>query len=105
MKRNSKWKNIAKARKLLHLGDTATIKQIKQSYRDLAKRHHPDTASPEEDGRAVDMEELKAAYHQLLEHCENHPVPLEQSDDQVDDEDWWMDRFGHDPLWGKQRKD
>ncbi len=103
MKKSNKWEKIAKAKGILSLGDTATINQIKQAYRELAKAHHPDTASPEEAASPIDMQELNDAYRVLLEYCENHAIPLERSNDVVDDEDWWMDRFGNDPLWGKRK--
>ena len=36
---------IDEARRLLGLGDAATLKEIKSAYRKLAHRHHPDTHS------------------------------------------------------------
>ena len=36
------FEEIDKARKLLGLGEAATLKQIKQAYRQMAFRYHPD---------------------------------------------------------------
>jgi len=36
------FKEIDKARKLLGLRDRATLKKIKQAYRNMAFRYHPD---------------------------------------------------------------
>jgi hypothetical protein len=30
---------------------------------------------------------------------------LVMQQDSLDPEDWWFDRFGQDPLWGKQREE
>jgi len=98
-----KWQQLAVARGLLGLGERAAIQEIKQAYRRWSKEHHPDTADYSVEDERVAMHELTAAYQTLLRHCEQYPVPLcrEESDQPLDGEDWWMDRFGHDPLWGK----
>lgn len=101
-----KWQQIAKARNLLGLGDKATVQEIKQAYRRLSKAHHPDTADSAAADERVAMHEITAAYQTLLRHCEQYPIPLcrEESEQPLDGEDWWMDRFGQDPLWGKGGK-
>jgi hypothetical protein len=98
------WQQLGAARELLGLGERATIREVKQAYRRLSKKHHPDLAGHGEAEMA--MHELTAAYQTLLRHCEQYPVPLcrEESDQPLDGEDWWMDRFGQDPLWGKGGK-
>lgn len=99
-----KWQEIGSARRLLGLGEKATLREIKQAYRRLAKAHHPDTANAEQaESERLAMHELTAACQALVAHCENYPVPLvqQQADEPLDCEEWWMDRFGHDPLWGK----
>ena len=37
------FEEIDKARRLLGLGDRATLKEIKQAYRKMAFRYHPDS--------------------------------------------------------------
>ena len=61
------------------------------------------------DGRASavndQMRRLTEAYKTLMHHCENFLIPLEPGEEsrELDGEDWWMDRFGQDPLWGPGR--
>ena len=105
MKKKNKWEKLAKAKEALQLSETASINQIKHAYRALAKTHHPDRAESSDGGQAIEMETLNRAYRTLIKHCENHPIPLEKQEGQVDDEDWWMDRFGNDPLWGRGKKE
>ena len=101
-----KWEQLAAARALLGLGERATVREVKQAYRRRSKEHHPDTASQEAAAERLAMHEITAAYQLLLTHCEQYPIPLcrEESDQPLDGEEWWMDRFGQDPLWGKGGK-
>ena len=36
------WEKITQARKVLQLQDTATLSEIKQAYRRMSKKYHPD---------------------------------------------------------------
>ncbi len=91
---------IVAARDLLGLGEKASLGEIKKAYRLLCKQHHPDLADPGE--ADLPMHDLTDAYRLLLDLCENYPVPLPPAElEPQSDEDWWMERFGNDPLWGK----
>lgn len=99
-----KWQEILAAKELLGLGDLASMQEIRASYRKLAKLLHPDLALAEE---RVRMQEINAAYALLLEYCATVRVPLTPGDDAsaaMDPEEWWLDRFGEDPLWGRKRE-
>ena len=51
------------------------------------------------------MPRLTEAYDTLIDYCQDYKVPLKLSeDDPTDDEDWWMNRFCNDPVWGKKRE-
>jgi molecular chaperone DnaJ len=61
---------IEEARKLLGLGEAATLKEIKRAYRTLAHRYHPDkhsNAPDEQTGEA--MKRLNWAYKLLVDYC------------------------------------
>ena len=93
------WQRIVAARDLLGLGESASIVEIRKAYRRLAKQHHPDVA---ETNGGETMHRLTEAYQVLLDYCSNYSVPLPREEvEPQNDEDWWMDRFGHDPLWSK----
>jgi len=72
---------IDEARRLLGLGDTATLKEIKRTYRKLAHRHHPDKHG---DDISVDdkqaMQRLNWAYKILTEYCSNYKYPFREED-------------------------
>lgn len=100
------WKKIVAARDLLGLAEKATLAEIKKAYRRMSKKHHPDVAEsrPGEE-LPVAMHEITAAYQLLLAYCRDYRFPLVMQQDSLDPEDWWLDRFGQDPLWGKQREE
>ncbi len=97
------WEKIIAARDLLALGEKATLAEIKKAYRRMSKKYHPDLAgSSQKRPTQVEMHEITAAYQVLLAYCQNYRFPLVMQQDTLDAEDWWMDRFGQDPLWGKK---
>lgn len=100
------WEKIVAARDLLGLAEKATLAEIKKAYRRMSKKHHPDVAeSRPGDEQPVAMHEITAAYQLLLAYCRDYRFPLVMQRDSLDPEDWWLDRFGQDPLWGKQREE
>lgn len=107
---NDEWKKIVVAKTLLELPDQATLAEIKKAYRRLAKKHHPDLAHHrpgEPDGQerqVAEMHRLTEACRILLEYGKKYKIPLMPAGDQpLEGEDWWMERFGDDPLWSPGR--
>ncbi len=100
------WQKISEAGKLLGLREEATLAEIKEAYRRKAKKNHPDLVNGEGRQQNRSMQEITAAYQTLLAYCTNYSFPLvrPENDEEVDPEDWWMDRFGQDPLWGRDRE-
>ena len=104
---NDEWKKIVEAKTLLGLPDQASLTEIKKAYRRLSKEHHPDLARHKEGGPEVQRLEshrLTEACQILLEYGKKYKIPLVPGEDQpLDGEDWWMERFGDDPLWSPGR--
>ncbi len=100
----SEWQAITKAGQLLNLGDRATLGEIKRSYHRLCKKYHPDTAD-EKSCDSKKIYQLTEAYELLTSYCDEYRYPLvPEADAQYEAEDWWMDRFGQDPVWTKGKK-
>ncbi len=98
------WDDIEEAREILELEERATLAEIKEAFRRLAKEHHPDL-----NGEGADpnrMRKLNRAYQTLQDYCSSFRFPLKKGPESeiIDDEKWWFDRFGEDPLWGKGGK-
>lgn len=104
----AQWKKIGAARELLGLAEQATVAEIKKAYRTLSKKHHPDLARSRGEasgGQGGEMQRLAEAYQLLMEYCRQFRFPLVPGADQpLEEEDWWMGRFGDDPLWSPGRK-
>jgi len=72
----AKFEEIDSARKLLGLGDAASLKEIKQAYREMAFRHHPDTGEEGQDEEM--MKKLNWAYKLLMEYCAHYAYSFEE---------------------------
>ena len=103
------WQAIEKAREVLGLGESATLAEIKRSYRRLSKLHHPDTSNSQADVSNEQMYRITAAYELLIRYCSEYRFPLRRESaskeelDIYDPEDWWQARFGQDPLWSGRK--
>ncbi len=100
------WQSIDRARELLKLDDRATLGEMKRAYHRMCKKYHPDRAGDSDRDSDI-MYHLTEAYELLMRYTDEYRFPLTPGDGDVyDPEDWWMDRFGQDPLWsnGKRRR-
>ena len=98
------WQAIVRARKILGLGDKASLAEIKKAYHRLSKKYHPDTQQGRDGTDREMMYKLTEAYNLLMRYCDSYRFPLVPPEGHIyDAEDWWMDRFGQDPLWGRRR--
>ncbi len=97
----SEWKEVVAAKELMGLGDSATLGEMKRSYRQKCKEYHPDLVGDDK-AKGDMMRKLTRAYDVLMSHYNQFKIPLVPRDGEaIEAEDWWMDRFGRDPLWGK----
>ncbi len=103
---HKEWQAIERARDLLQLGDRATLGEIKRAYHRLSKEHHPDLVDSDRKKKGEDMMyQLTSAYELLMDYCSDYRFPLAPDENSIyDAEDWWLDRFGQDPLWGRSKR-
>ena len=97
------WKKIKEAADLLGLGEKASLAEIKGAYRHLSKKHNPDvTNNQKKKVEKIEMHRLSEAYQTLLHYCSGYRFSFIPGDkEQLEGEDWWFERFGQDPQWGK----
>ncbi len=70
---------ICKARKTLKLGESATIPEIKEAYRKLSLRYHPDKCKDKDKaGCEKKFKEINNANEVLINYCLNYRFPLEE---------------------------
>ena len=72
--------DIDESRKLLGLGEIATLKEIKSAYRTMAKRHHPDKHSGTSPDETEMMSKLNHAYKILTDYCSDYKYSFRQED-------------------------
>ena len=85
---------IDQARRLLGLGELASIAEIKTAYRQMCKKWHPDVLDDEETAKRT-MKDINAAYRLLLEYCETYRFSFSPEEvASFDPERWWSQRFG-----------
>ncbi len=99
------YKRILEAAELLGLGRPVTLAQVKRKYRDLMKKWHPDKCG-ENPAKCRDMaEKIIFAYELIVEYIEDYKFSFNEEEVKknipVDRQNWWVDMYGEDPLWGR----
>lgn len=88
---------LLKAKTLLGLSDKATLFEIKQRYRNLMHKWHPDK-NPENLETAEQMSaQINSAYKTILEYCKNYEYSFKEDDIRekaASPHEWWESRFG-----------
>jgi DnaJ-class molecular chaperone len=74
------YSEIQEARKLLKLGEEATLKEIKAAYRTLAHSYHPDKAGEEGSAENETMKRLNQAYKLLMDYCKEYKYSFREED-------------------------
>ena len=94
---------VTAARKILELPDRATLQEIKSNYKRLVSKWHPDKCQDDESRCHEMTQKLNSAYKTIMAYCEQYKFSFEEAEIRkyMTDEEWWFERFGQDPLWGK----
>jgi DnaJ-class molecular chaperone len=102
----NKYQEITMARKLLELSEKASMADIKANYRRLLAEWHPDKCVDEKEKCIEKTREIIAAYKTILDYCNCYQYSFSEETVKrhLSPEQWWSDRFGDDPLWGKGNK-
>lgn len=98
--------DLVAAKNLLGLQDRATRKEIRTAYARLLKRWHPDTHPEDREACGEMTARIVEAYRIIVSYCETYQYSFAEEElrRHLSDEEWWLDRFGQDPLWGSGRK-
>ena len=97
------FEKIAQARKLLNIGEEASIREIRENYLKLLKKYHPDTSEENKEICSEMTQKIISAYNLLMDYCLNYLISFKKQDIEkyLKDEEWWLHRFGDTPFWGK----
>ena len=99
-----KYQEITGARNLLGLEETASMKEIKAGYRKLMVKWHPDKCVENRDKCAEMTKRIISAYNTIQNYCREYRYSFsrETVKRHLSPDQWWNERFGDDPLWGKK---
>jgi DnaJ-class molecular chaperone len=102
-----KYEEITKALQILELYEFATLKEIKNKYRELLKEWHPDLCRGNEDIRKEKTIEIINAYRIIMDYCEQYRFSFSQEEIEkyISADEFWSKRFGSDPIWGNYQDD
>lgn len=73
------FQEIDEARRTLGLSEAATLKEIKQAYRKMAFRYHPDR-DPTDARSAETMKKLNRVYQVLMHYCARFHYTFREED-------------------------
>jgi len=98
MKSNSKKKSLSyeevqKARKLLGLGECATLSEIKEAFRKMAKKYHPDKCQENREECEEMMRKLTEAKNIIFTFLAGYRYCFTQKPAEEQDWEEWKKRF------------
>jgi len=98
------YKQIDKARKILKLGESATIPEIKKAFRQLSLKYHPDKCKDKDKTKYEEkFKQINNANEVLIKYCLNYKFSLKNEEDIISKEDKQakdhLKRF-YDGWWG-----
>ena len=100
------FQKIDAARILLELPKHATMQELKSNYRVLIRKWHPDRCHENSEKCKEMTTRIIAAYRIISEYCKNYKFSFSKKEvsKYLSAEEWWMERFGHDPLWSNDQQ-
>jgi len=103
----TKYQKITEARKVLGLSERATAEEIKTRYRNLLRKWHPDTCEQTKATCEEMTAKIVGAYEMIMDYCSHYRFSFSEEEvrHHLSEAEWWYDRFGSDPLWGKGHGD
>lgn len=96
------YERLTAARKVLDLGEEVTLDEIKSSFHDMIRKWHPDKAGGESEMHHEKSRVIIDAYKVIMDYCKNHRISFSRETVKRyrSDEEFWLERFGSDPMWG-----
>lgn len=99
---------LDRARKILGLGQTATLSEIKKHYNSLIKKYHPDViksrgAPQESEDAELKIRQINEAYEIIMSYCQQYRYSFRKEDFQRDQEHPSLKcirQFSKDGIWG-----
>jgi preprotein translocase subunit Sec63 len=99
----TKYDEITEARKTLDLPERASLQDIRESYRILLNKWHPDKCTDGSENCAEMTRRIINAYKDIIAYCNQYEFSFteEEIKKTCSVEEWWFERFGNAPWWEK----
>ena len=86
-----------KAKSLLGLRETSTTKEIKNKYKNLMKKWHPDKHKDDAQKATKMSMQINEAYEIIMDYCNSFEYPFDEETIKkasYSPSEWWHDKFG-----------
>ena len=74
------FEDIENSRKILGLGNKISIVELKERYRELARKYHPDSCKEERKECEEKFKQIKKAYEILMEYLVIYKIPVNKEE-------------------------
>lgn len=75
------FKEIDEARKILGLGESATLKEIRDAYRQLVLKYHPDRSGATDKKKCSEIfQKVTDAYNTIITYCMSYRYSFKKQD-------------------------
>ncbi|MBN1306589.1 MAG: J domain-containing protein [Chitinispirillaceae bacterium] len=98
----NRYERLCESRKILGIGEEATVNEIKKAFHDLILRWHPDKVQGAGELHREKTYQITNAYKTIMEYCAEYKIPFSREviSRYCSEEEFWRERFGNDQLWG-----
>lgn len=97
----TKYDEITEARVILELPERASLETIRENYRTLLRKWHPDYCTEDSIRCLEKTRKIICAYKLIVSYCNNYEFSFteEEIGKMFSAEEWWFKRFGNSPWW------
>jgi len=95
---------IVWARNVLDLPESATMGEIKNNYRRLIHKWHPDKCKENQEICREMTNNIIRAYKLISAYCNQYKFSFcrQEVEKYLSAEEWWLKKFGANPHWGSE---
>ena len=96
---------ISEARKILELPESATFDQIRNNYKQLIKKWHPDKNHSNPAVAELKTRQIIEAYKIIIQYCHEYRYSFARNEVEkyMSDRERWFRQFGCDPIWANEK--
>ncbi len=100
----TRFETISEARKILELPEAATFDQVKNNFKRLIKKWHPDKNTSDPATAEHKTREIINAYNIILQYCHEYRYSFarQEVEKYLSDRERWFRQFGNDPIWATE---